>query len=406
MKMARLSKFITFTSNCQNIIEFNAFLMYFERALFAPAFIMHDELLYQIALTFVPNIGDVHAKALINHFGSAEAIFKTSKKHLEELEGIGSVRASSIKNYHDFSRAEEEVLFIKKYKIIPLFSTDKAYPQRLLNCYDSPAMLYYKGNADLNHSKIVAIVGTRNNNEYGKNICEKLVDELASADVLIISGLAFGIDSIAHKASLKNNLKTIGVLAHGLDTIYPSQNASLSKQMTSSGGLLTEFTSNTKPDRQNFPSRNRIVAGISDAVVVIETGIKGGSLITAELANGYNKDVFAFPGRINDSKSEGCNYLIKNNKAGLLTSANDLLENMGWKQVKKVSAKKQRELFIELSPDEKIIVEILQSQEQVHIDELYIKSKLNSSKVAAALLMLEMQNVVISLPGKIYKISP
>lgn len=367
---------------------------------------MHDELLYQIALTLVPNIGDVHAKALINHFGSAAAIFKASKKHLEELEGIGYVRAASIKNYHDFRRPEEEMLFIKKYNITPLFITDKEYPQRLLNCYDSPAMLYYKGNADLNHSKIVAVVGTRNNNDYGKNTCEKLVEELACEDVLIVSGLAFGIDSIAHKASLKNNLKTIGVLAHGLDTIYPSQNSSLAKQMTSNGGLLTEFISNTKPDRQNFPSRNRIVAGISDAIIVIETGIKGGSLITAELANGYNKDVFAFPGRINDSKSEGCNYLIKNNKAGLLTSAQDLLENMGWIQAKKVSAKKQRELFIELTPDEKIIVEILQSQEHVHIDELYIKSKLNSSKVAAALLMLEMQNVVISLPGKIYKISP
>lgn len=367
---------------------------------------MNDQLLYQIALTLVPNIGDVHAKALINHFGSAEAIFKASKRNLEELEGIGSVRAGSIKSYYDFSRAEEEILFIKKYKITPLFITDKEYPQRLLNCYDSPAMLYYKGNANLNQSKIVAIVGTRNNNEYGKNTCEKLVEELTSEDILIVSGLAFGIDSIAHKASLKNNLKTIGVLAHGLDIIYPSQNSSLAKQMTANGGLLTEFKSNTKPDRQNFPSRNRIVAGISDAIIVIETGIKGGSLITAELANGYNKDVFAFPGRINDTKSEGCNYLIKTNKAGLLTSAQDLLENMGWTQTKKISAKKQRELFIELTPDEKVIVEILQLQDQVHIDELYIKSKLNSSKVAAALLMLEMQNVVISLPGKIYKLSP
>ncbi|MDQ6762929.1 MAG: DNA-processing protein DprA [Bacteroidota bacterium] len=367
---------------------------------------MPENLLYKIALTLVPNIGDVHAKALINHFGNAEAIFKASKKHLEELEGIGTVRANSIKNFQIFGRAEKEISFIEKYKISPLFLTDKDYPQRLLNCYDSPALLYYKGNANLNSSKIIAVVGTRNNNEYGKNICEKFIEELANENVLIVSGLAFGIDSIAHKTSLKNNLETIGVLAHGLDTIYPSQNSALAKQMTSNGGLLTEFRSETKPDRQNFPSRNRIVAGISDAIVVIETGIRGGSLITAELGNGYNKDVFAFPGRINDTRSEGCNYLIKNNKAGLLTSAQDLLENMGWTQAKKVSAKKQRELFIELTPDEKIIIEILQSQDQVHIDELYIKSKLNSSKVAAALLMLEMQNVVVSLPGKIYKLSP
>ncbi len=348
----------------------------------------------------------MHAKALVNHFGDAKAIFDAPKKQLDALEGIGTVRANSIKNFHDFDKAEKEIIFIEKYKITPLFITDANYPQRLLNCYDSPAMLYYKGNADLNTSRIVAIVGTRNNSEYGKTICEKFIEELAAENVLIVSGLAFGIDSIAHKASLKNNLQTIGVLAHGLDMIYPSQNGSLAKQMSAKGGLLTEFRSNSKPDRQNFPSRNRIVAGISDAVVVIETGIKGGSLITAELGNGYNKDVFAFPGRVHDVKSEGCNYLIKNNKAALITSANDLLENMGWVQTKKVSPKKQKELFIELTPDEKIIIEILQTQDQVHIDELYFKSKLNSSKVAAALLMLEMQNVVTSLPGKIYKLSP
>lgn len=366
---------------------------------------MSKDLLYQIALTLVPNIGDVHSKALINHFGSAEAIFSAPKKQLEALDGIGTVRADSIKHFYDFSEAEKEIIFIEKYKISPLFITDAKYPQRLLNCYDSPSILYYKGNADLNTSKIIAIVGTRNNSDYGKNICEKLIEELSVENILIVSGLAFGIDSIAHKMSLKHNLKTIGVLAHGLDMIYPSQNASLAKQMSAQGGLLTEFRSNTKPDRQNFPSRNRIVAGISDAVIVIETGIKGGSLITAELGNGYNKDVFAFPGRVNDSKSEGCNYLIRNNKAALITSGKDILENMGWLQSKKPSAKKQRELFIELSADEKIVVEILQLQEQIHIDELYLKSKLNSSKVAAALLMLEMQNVITSLPGKIYKIS-
>ncbi|MEP7253933.1 MAG: DNA-processing protein DprA [Ginsengibacter sp.] len=366
---------------------------------------MSNELRYQIALTLTPNIGDVHAKALVNYFGTAEAIFKAPKKQLEGLDGIGSVRANSIRGFSDFSKADSEISFIEKFKITPLFITDKKYPQRLLNCYDSPAMLYYRGTADLNASKIVAIVGTRNNDDYGRSVCEKLVEELAVANVIIVSGLAFGIDSIAHKASLKNDMQTIGVLAHGLDSIYPSQNATLAKQMLSHGGLLTEFKSNTKPDRQNFPSRNRIVAGISDAVVVIETGIKGGSLITAELGNGYNKDVFAVPGRISDLKSEGCNYLIKNNKAALITSATDLLENMGWAQAKKPDIKRQRELFIELLPDEKIIVDILRETEQVHIDELYFKSKLNSSKVAAALLMLEMQNVVASLPGKMYKLS-
>ena len=365
---------------------------------------MHNDLLYQIALTLIPNIGDVHAKALANQFGDAESIFKSKKKELEEIEGIGSIRAASIKAFHNFTVAEEEIAFIEKYKISPLFITDKNYPQRLLNCYDSPAMLYYKGNADLNTSKIVAIVGTRNNNEYGKTVCEELVKDLAGENILIVSGLAFGIDSIAHKSALKNDLKTVAALAHGLDRIYPSQNKTLAKQMIEQGGLLTDFRSKTNPDKQNFPKRNRIVAGISDAIVVIETGIKGGSLITAELGNGYNKDVFAIPGRTSDTKNEGCNYLIKNNKAGLITSANDILENMGWKEHKKPSAKKQRELFIELTDDEKIIVKILQQKEHIHIDELYIKSGLSSSSAASALLTLEMQNVVSSLPGKLYKL--
>ncbi len=367
---------------------------------------MHNDLIYQISLTLIPNIGDVHAKALVNHFGDASSIFKARKKDLEQIEGIGSIRAISIKEFSNFQLAEQEIAFIQKYKITPLFISDKNYPQRLLNCYDSPALLYYKGNADLNTSKIVSIVGTRNNNDYGKSVCEKIIADLADHNILIISGLAFGIDSIAHRSALKNNLKTVGVLGHGLDRIYPTQNKLLAKQMIEFGGLITDFKSGTDPDKQNFPKRNRIVAGMSDAVIVIETGIKGGSLITAELANGYNKDVFAIPGRITDTKNEGCNYLIKNNKAALITSADDLLENMSWKEHKKPSAKKQRELFIELTADEKIIINILQQQPHVHIDELFIKSSLNSSAVASALLTLEMQGVVSSMPGKLYKISP
>jgi DNA processing protein len=366
---------------------------------------MQKDLLYQIALTLIPNIGDVNAKALVNHFGTAEAIFSASKKEINSIEGIGEIRAKSIKDFKDFSRAQTEIEFIKKYKIQPLFLTDEKYPKRLLNCYDSPPLLYYKGNVDLNVSKIIAIVGTRSHNEYGKNLCETLVEDLVQEDVLIVSGLAFGIDSIAHKACDKNNIKTVGVLAHGLDRVYPSQNTQLAKQMINCGGLLTEFKSNTNPDKQNFPGRNRIVAGISDAIVVIESGLKGGSLITAELANGYNKDVFAFPGRVGDNKSEGCNYLIKSNKAGLIVDAKDLLENMGWSQQKKPEAKKQKELFIELSPDEKILIDILQLNENVHIDELHYKSKLSSSAVAQALLMLEMEGIISSLPGKIYKIA-
>lgn len=366
---------------------------------------MTNDLLYQVALTLVPNIGDVHAKTLVNIYGSAQAIFKAKKRELENIEGIGTVRAKSIKGFTNLSGAEEELRFIEKYKINPLFITDNDYPKRLLNCYDSPALLFYRGNADLNASKIIAIVGTRNNGEYGRTVCEKLVEDLQAENILIVSGLAFGIDTIAHKAALKYNLPTVGVLAHGLDRLYPPQNKPLAKQMTEQGGLLTDFISNTNPDKQNFPRRNRIVAGISDALIVIESGIKGGSLITAELANGYNKDVFAIPGRTTDARSEGCNYLIKNNKAGLISNAADLLENMGWVQQKKSSPKKQRELFIELSADEKIIVDILQQNDSIQVDELYLKSGLSASKVASALLTLEMQGVVVSLPGKIYKLT-
>ncbi len=364
---------------------------------------MTNDLLYQIALTLIPNIGDVHAKALVNIYGDAQSIFKAKKKELESIEGIGTIRAGSIKAFSNFQSSEEEIIFIEKYRITPLFITDKNYPQRLLNCYDSPPLLYYRGNADLNTSKIIAVVGTRNNTEYGKAACENLIEGLCNENILVVSGLAFGIDTIAHKAALKNNLQTVAVLAHGLDKIYPAQNKTIAKQMTEQGGLLTEFISNTNPDKQNFPKRNRIVAGISDAVIIIETGKKGGSLITAELGNSYNKDVFAIPGRICDGKSEGCNFLIKNNKASLINGADDLLEMMNWSAHPGPAVKKQRELFIELSPDEKIIIDILQQRENIQIDELYFKSGLSSSGVAAALLMLEMQGLVASLPGKVYK---
>ena len=365
---------------------------------------MSSQLLYQIALTLIPNIGDVRAKALLEHFGEAEKIFKATKSNLENIEGIGTIAANSIKYFNDFKLCEDEIAFIEKNKISPLFITDENYPQRLLNCYDSPTMLYYKGNADLNISKIISVVGTRTNSDYGKSVCDKLIEDLATENILVVSGLAFGIDTIAHKASLKNNLKTVGVLAHGLDKIYPAQNKSLAKEMLSQGGLLTDFMSGTNPDRQNFPRRNRIVAGICDALIVIESSAKGGSLITAELANSYNKDVFAIPGRVNDSRSEGCNYLIKNNKSLLITCADDLMHIMNWKATPS-KVKKQRELFIELTAEERIIVDILQAQENIQIDQLYFKSGLSSSAVAQALLMLEMQGIVSALPGKVFKLS-
>jgi DNA processing protein len=366
---------------------------------------LSQTLLQQIALTLVPNIGCVQAKILVTHFeGDVQAIFKSKIKDLSAVEGIGEVRAKSIKYFDDFKRAEEELAFVEKYKFQTLFLTDTLYPKKLLNAYDSPTLLYYRGDADLNASKIVAIVGTRNNTDYGKQITEKLVKELSDQQVLILSGLAFGVDAIAHRAALKNKLPTVGVLAHGLDKIYPSEHAKLAKEMLlAHGGLLTEFKSGTKPDRHNFPTRNRIVAAMADATVVIETDLKGGSMITAELANGYNKDVFAYPGKSTDAKSAGCNHLIKHNKASLITNGEDLVNMMGWQQVK-AKPKKQRELFVELSPNEKVIVDLLVKVESIHIDELYLQSGLTSGEVASALLTLELQSLIVSLPGKMIKL--
>ena len=366
---------------------------------------MNNELLHQLALTLVPNIGDVQAKILIQHFGEVSAIFKAKTSTLEKIEGIGSVRAKSIKEFDDFHIAEKEQEFIEKYKIKTFFLTDKDYPKRLLNCYDSPTLLFYKGIADLNAPQIVAIVGTRTNTEYGKQFTEKLVKDLSEQNITIISGLAFGIDAMAHKAALKHGLPTVGVVGHGLDKIYPSENSSLAKEMIKEeGGILSEFFSGTKPDKHNFPLRNRIVAGISDATVVVETNIKGGSMITGNLANAYNRDVFAVPGRTTDTKSSGCNHLIKYNKAILLTDADELLELMGWKEKSKTKTKKQKELFIELTPEEKQVVQLLQAKETVSIDEINLSSGLSSSTIAAAILNLELQNIVASLPGKMYKL--
>ncbi len=367
---------------------------------------MKQELLYQISLTLIPGIGTAQAKILIDHFGSASAIFRARTRELMRIDGIGEIRAAAIKTFTDFQTAEQEMQFIEKNRIKPLFITDPAYPQRLLHCYDPPTLLFYEGNADLNHSKIIAVIGTRNNSEYGRQLTERFVEGIAEQNVLIVSGLAFGIDGIAHKASLKNKLATVGVLAHGLDQLYPSQHSILARDMVrEGGGLLTEFRSSTTPDKHNFPTRNRIVSGMSDATVVIETGIKGGSMITAELANEYNKDVFAFPGRVTDTKSAGCNQLIRSNKAILLTNASELIQLMNWDHQQKPASKKQKEIFIDLTDDEKSVMAILSEKESTHIDELNIKTALSNSAIAAAVLSLEMQNVIISLPGKRYQLA-
>ncbi len=366
---------------------------------------MNNDLLYRIALSLVPNIGPVQARILVDHFGDAPAIFKAKKSTLGQLEGIGERRAAGIKDFAAFARAEEEMVFIDKYRITPLFLTDEAYPKRLLNCYDPPTLLYYRGTAKLNNARIIAVVGTRGKTDYGKYLTEKLVAGLEAQSVLVVSGLALGIDAIAHKASLRHHLPTVAVVAHGLDKIYPAEHAGLAKEiLKENGGLLTEFRSRTKPDKHHFPSRNRIVAGMSDATIVMETDLKGGSMITAELANGYNRDVFAFPGRTTDTKSAGCNQLIKHNKAILLNDATELIDLLGWNDHKTSNRKPQKALFVQLTPEEKAIVDLLTAREILSIDELHLQSNISASRMAAAILRLELENIVASMPGKRYKL--
>ncbi len=358
-----------------------------------------------MALTRVPQVGSVHARVLVDQYGEAEKIFKSPLSVLEQIDGIGTARAKSIKSFSAFKQCEKEIQFIEKHKIQPLFIKDPDYPRRLLNCYDPPTLLFYRGRADLNMKKTVSIIGTRSYSEYGRQLTEQLIEALTEQKILVISGLAFGIDALAHKASIKNQIPTIGVLAHGLDTLYPMQHSALAKDMIrSGGGVLTEFPSNTKPDRHNFPTRNRIVAGMSDATIVIESGHKGGSMLTAELANGYNKDVFAFPGRIYDPKSCGCNQLIKNNKAVLLTDPSDLLSLMGWNEQSVPKRIYQRELFHTLTETEQKILTILNEKDSLEIDEINQLSGCSVSLVAASLLNMELNNIIESLPGKRFRL--
>jgi DNA processing protein len=363
---------------------------------------MPSELLYQLALTRIPSIGDVIIKKLMEHFKSAEAIFKAKGYELERVMNIGSSRAAAVRSFNDFGRMETEMKFLERYNITPVFCSDPLYPRRLLECYDAPAMLYFKGNTTLNAARMVSIVGTRKPSSYGSMITEKLVAELQAANVTIVSGLAYGIDIIAHKAALKAGIPTIGVLAHGLDRIYPPLHTNIAAQMTEQGGLLTDFMSGTLPDKQNFPRRNRIVAGLCDVTVVIESRRRGGSLITADLANGYHRDVCCVPGRVTDPLSEGCNWLIRQNKAALINSADDLLEMMGWKDTEPYKAKIANTLFPELTGEALNILEILRERSPRHLEEFYSLTTYSGNKIASIMFELEMQQLVKRMPGQTY----
>lgn len=362
-------------------------------------------LLHQLALSCIPGIGSVLARNLLSYCGDAEEVFKAKTKNLAHIPGIGPKTLEFLKEHSALKRAEQELKFIDKFRIKAFFLTDDDYPKRLRNCADAPVIVYFKGNADLNASKVISIVGTRNATDYGKEICRSLIEDLKVHQPLIISGLAYGIDGAAHKEALKNDIQNVAVLAHGLDRIYPAQHRAMAEKILDCGGLITEFMSGTIPDRENFPKRNRIIAGLADLTIVVEANIKGGALITAELANSYNRDVFAYPGRINDEFSQGCNFLIKTNRANLMTRVADLEYLMGWTRDRVSPLKPQLSLPINLTDDEQIIADILYAKGSLGVDDLAILTGFQQSKMVMIILGMEMQGSIISLPGKVYKMT-
>lgn len=366
---------------------------------------MNNNLKYNIALSMLPNIGGILARNLVAYIGSAEEVFSQSAKALTTVPGIGEHYARQIKKNNVLPKAEKELEYIEKNGIGVHFYTDATYPRRLKNCVDAPLIIYTKGKMDLDAERVVSIVGTRNATEYGKSIVNELCREFTERNykILIVSGLAYGIDVQAHRSALKYNLPTVGVIAHGMDMLYPAIHKETAKKMQECGGIITDFPSNTKIDPSNFIKRNRIIAGLADATLVVESAQKGGSLITANIASSYNRDVFAFPGRSGDAFSKGCNQLIRNNGATLIEDVNDLEYFMGWEKTDKVEAI-QTSLFIDLNPEEQKIIDLLKGNGELFIDEISAELKLPVSRVSAMMLNLEFKNLLVALPGKMYKL--
>jgi DNA processing protein len=363
-----------------------------------------DERIFQVALSLLPGIGPATAKKLIETCGTAAAVFRQKKNRLIAIPQYGDAIAEALKGDAVLHAAAKEIEFAEQKGIRVLTCLDEAYPHRLKQCPDRPVVLFLDGNARLNGKRYVGIVGTRRVSPYGEMLTEQLVESLAGQGITIVSGLAYGVDIVAHKAALKHGLPTIGVLAHGLDTLYPSAHRTVARKMVEAGGLLSDFPSGTKPDKENFPKRNRIVAGICDAVVVVESGESGGSMITAEYANNYNREVFAFPGRIGDELSAGCHKLIKTHKAALIESGDDLLRYMGWGEAVKKTAG-QKSLAIPADPNEEKIVMLLRSEGSLHADEIATGTGLPDGKAAALLLKLEFDGLVKALPGKFFRLA-
>lgn len=359
-----------------------------------------SELLYRMALTQIPNVGAVTAKTLIGYCGSAEAVFKSSKKHLLKIPNIGEITAETILKCEVIGKAEKEMLFAEKNDVQLLSYTDTEYPERLKNRHDAPVILYYKGNADLNHGRIISIVGTRQPTPYGLKMCDKIIEELKNYNVTVVSGLAFGIDIAAHRKCLEVNIPTIAVMGTGLQRIYPSEHRDTAHKMLDNGGLLTEYFSAQSADREHFPMRNRIIAGMCDAVAVVETAAKGGSMITATQALNLGKETFAVPGRTGDKYSEGCNLLIKKHRVHVLESVEDIAGVLRWEYLDAVKAV-QPQLFPILSDSETLVYEtVKQFETGALIDTINYVTQKGHGEIAGLLLSLEFKGLIKVLPGK------
>jgi DNA processing protein len=368
---------------------------------------MTENLIYKIALSLIPGIGSITAKSLIAYTGSAEQVFREKENALRLIPGVGSILATNIVRSEVMSRAGREVDFLEKYGVNALFYLDPDYPQRLLGCSDAPIILYVKGHPVLNCAKAISIVGTRHASEYGRNLADRFIAVLAERGyrILIVSGLAYGSDIQSHKSALRYTLPTVAVLGHGLETVYPSMHTAIAREMVeNNGGLVSDFLSYSPIDRTNFLRRNRIIAGLSDATIVVESAKKGGALVTADIANSYNRDVFAFPGKVGEPYSEGCHFLIKSNRASLIESVNDLEYVMNWSAAQSQPDAIQPCLFYDFNPEEKLIVDLLRSEGEMAIDLICIKTTLPMNKVSPTLLNLEFAGFVKGLPGKVFKV--
>lgn len=365
-----------------------------------------NELHFLLALQRVEGVGDIIAKKLIQHCGSAEEIFKSKTAQLAAIDGVGKFLLRNLKDKTIFGQAEKELQYIQNNKVNCLFFKEENYPDRLKHCIDSPILLFTSGNIHLKEKRIISIVGTRQITSYGIDFCKKLIADLAPLDPIIVSGYAYGVDIVAHQAAMENNLQTIGVLAHGLNQIYPKTHKKYMSKIEDNGGFMTDFWSSSNPDRENFIKRNRIVAGISEATIVIESADKGGSLITANMASDYNRDVFAVPGRASDKYSQGCNNLIKTQRAHLLSSAADLVYNLNWDLAITSKSNKaiQKQLFITLEPEEQLLFDFLQKNGKEQMDQIALQCDLPIFKLSSLLLNMELKGVVRPLPGKLFEI--